>query len=197
MAPGVAGTPVEAELHQLAGLVREFEADGHLPIQSAQLTNLETPRTVRSLVDLAEEIAQAARVANLVSMKGLRETHGWYSAGRYILIGERVGAWFGLNHELWAELGTSPLWLVFSSEGWGGRSEVRRVFSHWFQGDAPTAFERDDGAVLLSIPVEPQAERSAMVKRGVDTIQVIVSALQVAGVEPLEVRSPRASAESS
>lgn len=197
MAPGVAGTPLEAELHQLAGLVREFEADGHLPIQSSQLTNLETPRTVRSLVDLAEEIAQAARVANLVSMKGLRETHGWYSAGRYILIGDRVGAWFGLNHELWAEFGTSPLWLVFSSEGWSGRSEVRRVFSHRFLGDAPTAFEREDGAVLLAVPVEPEAERSAMVRRGVESLQEIVSALEAAGVELLQVRSPRASAESN
>jgi hypothetical protein len=195
MAPGVGGTPLEAELHQLEGMVREFEADGHLPLQPEQLTNLETPRVVRSLSDLAEEIAQAAKAANLVSMKGLRETHGWYSAGRYFLIGERVGAWFGLDHGLWSEFGTSPLWLRFWSEGWSARSIVRRVFSARFVGDAPTAFERDDGAIVLSVPVEPRAERSAMVSAGVESIRQISAALEAAGVELLQVRSPKASAE--
>lgn len=195
MAPGLAGTPLEAELHQLDGLVREFEADGHLPLQPEQLTSLETPRLIRSLSDLVEEIVQAARAANLVSIDGLRQTHGWYSAGRYILIGERVGAWFGLDHALWSEFGKGPLWLRFVSEGWSARSTVRRIFSSQFSGDSPSAFERDDGAIAISVPVEHRAERSRMVTAGVESIRQFAAALEAAGVDFLQVRSPRAAAE--
>jgi hypothetical protein len=63
--------------------------------------NLEVPRRLVGLADLINELGDRAVAMGIVDRKGLRPTHGSYSAGQYLKIGP-AGAWLGIDHKNWS-----------------------------------------------------------------------------------------------
>lgn len=167
IAAAVGGTPLLADLDQLRGLIRDFESAEFRPFQSEDISNLETPRLVMALSGLADAVAKQAELDGTVSIGKLRPTHGWRFAGRYLMLAQRAGAWFGMSHYYWARFGLSPLWLEFSGgakwDPWTARPLVRKACADILGGALPTAFEID-GNLVVAVPLPLQVERDAAVR---------------------------------
>lgn len=195
IASAVGGSSMQSDVDQLRGLVRDFESAEFRPFQAEDISNLEAPRLVMALADLADAIAKQAEAEGTVSIGRLRATHGWHSAGRYFMIAQRAGAWFGLSHWYWARYGLSPLWLEFSAgakwDNWSARLLVRRAVADLFGGSLPTGFEAENGNVVFAVPVPLQVERDVAAKRGAQWLRefgqrLIAAGLPVTGGTPTE-----------
>jgi hypothetical protein len=80
-------TSAAADIAQLRSLCDVMDNEASLPVRIEELTNLDVPRRLIGLADLADGLAQKAVAEGIADRTGLRETHGWYSAGRYLRIG--------------------------------------------------------------------------------------------------------------
>jgi hypothetical protein len=148
IASAVGGSSMQADLDQLRGLVADFESAKFRPFQSEDISNLEVPRLVMALADLAIDIVHRAESEGTASTKGTYPTHYLYGAGRYLMLMQRAGAWLGVYHKYWADFGLSPLWLEFGEGDWGASRLVRKALPEMFDGAAPTPSSRRP--VLLS-----------------------------------------------
>lgn len=193
IAAAVGGSPLQADLEQLRGLVRDFESAQFRPFQQEDLSNLETPRLVMALSDLADSIAKQAEADGAVLIGGLRPTHGWHFAGRYVMVAQRAGAWFGLSHAYWARHGLSPLWLEFAAvkkwDQWSARHLVREAVGDLLAGASPVGFEQSDGSLAFAVPVAVQVERDAAAQCGAKWLRdfgqrLIDAGLPVVGSTP-------------
>ncbi len=195
MASVVGGSPIHADLEQLRGLIREFEAAEFRPFYLEDLGNLDAPRLAMALADLADGIVKQGEADGTLSIGRLKATADRYSTGRYFILGKRVGAWLGLNHLHWAQFGTSPLWLEFRGGGWAGyRHLVRNALPERFGGTAPTAFEAENGNYVFSVPVAVQVERAVAIRHGAKWLAEFAQRLVDAGV-PLSDGNPLHEAE--
>ena len=68
-----------ADIVQLRSLCDVMDNEAFLPVRMAELTNLEVPRRLIGLANLADDLGQKAVVAGIANSKGLRETHGWHT----------------------------------------------------------------------------------------------------------------------
>ena len=103
------------DIEQLHGLTERMDSDAFLPIHSDELGQA-FPRRVTGLVNLVHDAAQ--RVVDMSSPRGgsSRMSARWYGDGRTLrLNGETY--WFGINFELWASHGQTPIWLIHTSDG--------------------------------------------------------------------------------
>ena len=103
------------DIEQLLGLTERMDTDAFLPIHSDEL-GLEFPRRMVGLVRLIDDATQRATAKGWADTTGLRITPQWYGYGRYLRL-RGIEAWFGINFQLWASNGSSPLWIRNYSDG--------------------------------------------------------------------------------
>src|SRR6516162_613075 len=133
-----------ADIAQLRSLCDTMDTDAFLPVRVEELTNLEMPRRLIGLADLIGDLGEQAVATGIADRKGLRPTHGWYSAGQYLKIGP-AGAWLGIDHKNWSRYGISPFWVIFQNTEWGRSLLVREALKSW---GPPQLFEQDDRAMI-------------------------------------------------
>ena len=179
-----------SDVQQLTGLVARFESEGFVPLTHAELDNLDVPRRVVALAQLVDEIVEAAVKDGILSVKGLRPSHGAGHTGRYIAF-TRAGGWLGLSHGQWARHGRSPLWLRFDANSWGRANELRDVLRGWAAADPPRAYVDDtDRGVRVPLVVPAGAEKPMVVSKILAQLRDLDAAMKDGGMKTLANESP-------
>ena len=97
------------DIEQLWGLTERMDSDAFLPIHSDELGQ-EFPRRMLNLAGLVDDASQRAIASGWADATGLRVTPQWYGHGRYLRL-HGIVVWFGINFQMWASNGSSPLWI--------------------------------------------------------------------------------------
>ncbi len=105
---------IRAEIVQLRGLAQRQDEDAFLPLHSEELAPA-LARRMRGFVRLINDAVDARGVREgWMTVAGLRATPQSYGYGRYFRFSGVSGDWwFGINHDLWATSGDTPLWLSY------------------------------------------------------------------------------------
>ena len=112
MADSTSDEGVKADIRQLRGLTLQQDSEAFLPIGAGEL-NPDLARRNVGYNRLVNDVVDARGVPEeWMNTKGLRATPQWYGYGRYFrFAGTPREFWFGVNHDLWASVGDTPLWL--------------------------------------------------------------------------------------
>ena len=164
-----------SDARQLLGLCEAMEDEAFIPLSRADLEDQETARRVIQLAKLIDDATAAARVAGVLSMDGLRPTHGLFSAGRYVRFGNAI-LWVGLQHSNWREYGRSPFWAAFSSSSEGRSEELCVALSDWLHVTPPRAY-RSGEFFLVPLFAEPGVERDVAIRSLVEELRKLRDAV--------------------
>jgi hypothetical protein len=171
-------TTSAADIAQLRSLCEVMDNEAFLPLRVEELTNLEVPRRLIGLADLVLELIQRAVAEGIADGSGLRPTHGWYSAGRYLRIGQ-IGAWLGIYHQKWARYGITPLWIRFDA------GDVRHVaFALEALKAWPQLFE-ENGVAVVPLTLLPDVPRERVLEDLLEQLRRLHAALRMTAVESL------------
>ena len=116
MAAGAAGErDVQGDLQQLLGLTQRMDAQAFLPItnRDRELWR-EFARRNRDYVNLIEGVVGQAKDTDWLVTKGYNLTRKNHGYGRYMEIAG-TEAWLGVNYDLCATTGETPLWVWLSA----------------------------------------------------------------------------------
>lgn len=171
-----------SDADQLRGLCEVFESEGFRPFTREDLSNIEIPRLLCSLADLARDIAEAAAQAKIVETRGCGYGYGWYSAGRYVRSPQAV-LWIGVEADLWRRRGRSPLWVCFFQTEWGRAQEVRSALRDWMDQSPPRMFDATNG-IVIPIDLCTGAEKEAVIKHAISQLAEICERLANSGMKP-------------
>ena len=141
---------IEADVRQLRGLAQREDEDAFLPLHAEELAPA-FARRMRVYVRLVNDAVYARGVGGgWITVTGLRTTSQIYGYGRYFRFEGVVGDWwFGINHEMWASVADTPLWLT----DWGqARTDLMeaaeqagyRVCDRWIAITLRTGVEYDE-----------------------------------------------------
>jgi hypothetical protein len=119
-----------ADIAQLRSLCDVMDTHAFLPVRVEELTNLEVPRRLVGLADLINDLGEQAVAMGIADRKGVRPTHGWYSAGQYLNFGP-AGAWLGIDLQNWSRYGIGPFWVIFHNTEWGRSPLVLEALKSW------------------------------------------------------------------
>ena len=103
---------VREDIRQLLGLAQAQDDEAFLPMHSEELSP-DYARRVIGYNRLADDVVDSRGVREgWMSVSGLRATPQRYGYGRYFhFVGVAGDFWFGVNHDMWARGGDTPLWL--------------------------------------------------------------------------------------
>jgi hypothetical protein len=177
-----------ADIEQVDALCVAMEMQGFIPLSDEELTDLDVPRRVISLIDLGSAIVDEGAHRGILSVTGLRATHGWHTAGRYAEF-KRAGCWIGLSHRRWLEHG-HPLWLRFDDNSWGRAREVRRAVELLMVADPPGAFVVDQTAVAIPLVIRAGASKDDAVEHAVAQVRLVDEMMQRAKMPDLAGEGP-------
>ena len=126
-----AGDPaIEADIRQLQGLAKRQDAEAFLPMHSEELSP-DFARRVVGFNQIADDVVNSRGVPEKwMTTHGLQATSQRYGYGRYFhFIGLEWDFWFGVNHELWARKGDTPLWLAIHDKNQINKDEIARALN--------------------------------------------------------------------
>ena len=121
-----------------------------MPLGEGEVTDVNVARRLINYSDLIEEITERVVADGIADTNGLRPTHGWYSAGRYLRVHSEFGLWMGVDLEVWRDYGITPVWWEVnprdSFSGISGRSlqALKNVIGDDLQ-------ESDSGSLCIPI----------------------------------------------
>ena len=152
------------DIVQLRGLTDQMNAGEFLPLREDEVTDVNVARRLTNYSELIEEVASRLQTDGVADTKGLRPSHGYTSAGRYLLLHARFGVWLGVDLLAWRDWGITPIWSEHNTNTpfSGVEGKVRRaekLFGEAHEADGwlyipirlATGVERDrviDGVVL-------------------------------------------------
>ena len=81
-----------------------MDVDAFLPLRGEEITDIGLARRMINYSDVIDAIVERLKVDGVADTQGLRPTHGYYSAGRYLRLHRRFGAWMGVDSSSVAEV---------------------------------------------------------------------------------------------
>ncbi|MCY4627561.1 MAG: hypothetical protein OXE58_08350 [Acidobacteria bacterium] len=162
---GAAGeSHTETDIRQLQGLAEQQDDEAFLPLRPEEF-GPQFPRRLRNLrglVDDATDRACTKKIIGIENLEGkiLKVTPQTYGYGRYVRIAQET-PWFGVNHDLWARTGTTPLWLGF----WSKSASVRRALEELRTESVHELWESLWVPIYLPVGKEHGAVLDAVVNR--------------------------------
>lgn len=116
-AAGTAGErDVQGDVQQLLGLTQRMDAQAFLPITDRDRQSWgEFARRNRDYVKLVKDVVDQEKDRGWLVIKGHRMARQDYGYGRNMTIFE-TRAWLGINYELCAITGKTPLWIWLSAD---------------------------------------------------------------------------------
>ncbi len=103
---------VKQDIRQLQGLTEQMKnTDEFLPLREDEVTNVRVARRLINYSQLIEEIVDRVTADKIASKKGLKPTHGYTTAGRYLRLHGKFGLWLGVDLEAWRDWEITPVWL--------------------------------------------------------------------------------------
>lgn len=185
-----------ADLAQLEGLIEQFVTEGFVPLSPSELSDLEAPRRIVSLINVVERGTQAALAAGILSnrdaqSKLLKETSGRYSGGRYVAFPQAV-CWMGVDMETWLQLQVSPAWVFFYGTQCAVAA-VRTALREWGRSSSTGLFSYKNADIAVPLLIRPGADEDAVVADLVRQIRAIADALACSGLPagPRSTELPR------
>ena len=111
------GDSIEADIRQLHALCEQQDQEAFLPLKPHELAP-EIPRRMLQFNRLVDDAVELARERDIVNTDRLNVTPRPHGYGRYLRLGSKeadvwAGAWFGVDHTLWARSRETPLWITF------------------------------------------------------------------------------------
>ena len=108
---GAAGeSHTETDIRQLQGLAEQQDDEAFLPLRREEF-GPELPRRLRNLRGLVNDATDRAREKAILDTEKMRVASLDCGYGRNINMAGKHKMWFGINIDLWARTGTTPLWL--------------------------------------------------------------------------------------
>ena len=98
-----------ADIRQLRGLTEQMDSGVFLPIHSDELGQ-QFPRRVLNLVGLVNDATERIIANGWADASRSRVASRWHGYGRNFRFHD-MALWFGIDFELWALHGQTPLWL--------------------------------------------------------------------------------------
>ena len=80
------------------------------PSKTRDVTDVNVARRLINYSALIEEIVGRLATDGIADTKGLRATHGYNRAGRYLRIHAKFVLWVGVHLEAWRAWGVTPIW---------------------------------------------------------------------------------------
>ena len=111
---------VVADIRQLQGLAQQQDGVAFMPVLAEDLS-ADFARRAVSYANLVDDVVDSRGVPQgWMSIYRRRATPQRYGYGRYFQFVETRGEfWFGINYEMWAGGGNTPLWLCpYSDDNW-------------------------------------------------------------------------------
>ncbi len=100
-----------SDIRQLLGLARQYDEEAFLPIRGDELSP-EFARRAVWYARLVDDAVTRGISQKWISTRGRRVTPQRHGYGRYFLfVGARRDLWLGINLDMWARSGDTPLWL--------------------------------------------------------------------------------------
>ena len=96
---------VRPDVRQLRALSDRMDVDAFLPVRADELTDVEVPRRLINYADLVEPIVEELKARGSADTQGLKPTHGYHTAGRYLMMRGRLGLWLGVDLDAWRDSG--------------------------------------------------------------------------------------------
>ena len=117
----------QSDVHQLIGVTERMDTQPFPPITDQDLElGPEFARRNRDFVNLIEGATDQARLIGWLSTDGLRPASRDYGYGRYVALSGVINFWLGVNYDLWATTGESPMWLCVPSSASSILDEIER-----------------------------------------------------------------------
>ena len=116
------GDSIEDDIRQLHALCEQEDQEAFLPLKPHEMAP-EIPRRILQFNQLVDDAVELAREHDSVNTDRLNVTPRPHGYGRYLRLGSRdagvwAGAWFGVDHTLWAWTRETPIWITFHN--WDG-----------------------------------------------------------------------------
>lgn len=152
---------LEQDIVQLRGLADRMDVDAFLPLRGEEITDIGLARRMINYSGLIDAIVERLKVDGVADTQGLRPTHGYYSAGRYLRLHGRFGAWMGVDLQAWRKYAITPLWWTVGVPGdFSGLSsytiqEIRRRI--------PDVHDSDDESLYIPIRLTTGVERDRVI----------------------------------
>ena len=161
------------EIQQLRGLVNRMDQNEFLPLRLDELSP-EFPRRLLGLQGLVRDAVGRAAAAGCADTSN-RSVRSWATAyGHYLRVAGKE-AWFGIDHELWAQgsYPDTPLWLELAqSEDEEGNlfAKVRGALEPLVQRDPPRCFDNGN-ALFVPVMLPTGVERDVVLDAVVECFQ--------------------------
>ena len=169
---------VRSDVRQLRALTDAMDAEAFLPIRPEELTTVDLARRLVNFADLVEPIVEELKRRGVADTVGLRPSHGYHSAGRYLHIhvrDQRVGLWLGVDMDLWRDAGTTPLWWVMGNSEWNGVEAVWDELDGMFND-----IRVRGGSKCLPIRLKTGVERDAVIADAADQMEKVAGRIVAA-----------------
>lgn len=152
-----------ADLDQLQGLCAVMDAKAFLPLRVEELSDQSIALRMINYAELVSSIVVDACNQGFADRQGLRPTHTWHKIGHYLRIGG-YGCWLGINLDLWARHGITPIWASFEGNTEFMRAAVvkEKLRNRGASSPPHAIIESDAAHVPIQLPtgVEEAAVRS-------------------------------------
>ena len=161
---------IRHDVLQLRDLTNRMDAEAFLPLRGDDVTDQATARRMVNYTGLIEDITRVLRDQGIADTRGMLPSHSWHTAGRYLRVYERFGLWLGVEMEVWAEAGITPLWWYLWDDeycGVAGRlPTVRALFED-------SSYYEDSGYLYIPIRLKVGVERDEVIKDAAGQMQKI------------------------
>ena len=152
------------DLELLRSLCDAADIGKFIPMNSTDLINQITPALILQLGQLIRDSIETGLREGFLNNDGLTESVNWTKFGKYVWLDrkDRVGIWFGLDHELWKEYGVSPLWVKFSTTNFGRSYEVEPILRINLENQQ-TIITLHDGSLILPVNLKTGADKDQVI----------------------------------
>ena len=165
---------IRHDILQLRGLTSRMDAEAFLPIRGDEVTDQKTAHRLVNYSGLIEDITRKLKDSGVADTRRLRPAHAWYTIGRYLRVHERFGLWLGIDFEVWAEAGITPLWWIFNDDEFSGVAGRLQTIRQLFDD---VQYYEDAGTLYIPIRLKTGVERDRVVVDAVAQMSRIADAL--------------------
>lgn len=163
---------IRCDILQLRGLAIREDMQAFLPLRADEVTDQEAARRMMNYSGLIEEITGKLNLIGVTDVDGLRPTHGYYTAGRYLRLHGNLVTWIGIDLRVWHKAGITPLWWWLQDDASGSLTERLKT-----NPEISKDVEFNNGGLNIPIRLKTGVERERIIEDAVAQIKRVADYL--------------------